>query len=124
MGVASFGGIFGLCLGGSIISLVEFVYYFTFELYAALQQRRQHVRLTSRRHRELKQQRRLRIAHLLLRHPDNSVKWADDGGRSGNAKRNGENGVLEISVVSSADTMSAAAKNKQSVLNTEKLFRV
>lgn len=29
---ASFGGIFGLCLGGSVISLVEFFYYFTFKL--------------------------------------------------------------------------------------------
>lgn len=32
---ASFGGIFGLCLGGSLISLIEFVYYFTFHLFNA-----------------------------------------------------------------------------------------
>lgn len=30
---AAFGGIFGLCLGGSVISLVEMVYYFTLRLY-------------------------------------------------------------------------------------------
>lgn len=29
---ASFGGIFGLCLGGSIISFIEFFYFFTFKL--------------------------------------------------------------------------------------------
>lgn len=30
---ASFGGIFGLCLGGSIISLIEFFYFYTFKFY-------------------------------------------------------------------------------------------
>lgn len=30
---ASFGGIFGLCLGGSVISLAELVYYFTTRLH-------------------------------------------------------------------------------------------
>lgn len=34
---ASFGGIFGLCLGGSVISLVEMLYYFTLRFYARLQ---------------------------------------------------------------------------------------
>lgn len=29
---ASFGGIFGLCLGGSVISLIEIVYFFTIRL--------------------------------------------------------------------------------------------
>lgn len=29
---AQFGGIFNLCLGGSIISLVEILFYFTFQL--------------------------------------------------------------------------------------------
>lgn len=32
MSIASFGGIFGLCLGGSVISLVEFGYFFTIRL--------------------------------------------------------------------------------------------
>lgn len=32
---ASFGGIFGLCLGGSVISLIEFLYYFTFQLFSS-----------------------------------------------------------------------------------------
>ena len=31
--LAAFGGIFGLCLGGSVISLVEMIYYFTLRLY-------------------------------------------------------------------------------------------
>lgn len=31
--LAAFGGIFGLCLGGSVISLVEMAYYFTLRLY-------------------------------------------------------------------------------------------
>lgn len=31
--VAAFGGIFGLCLGGSVLSLVEMVYYFTLRLF-------------------------------------------------------------------------------------------
>nr|CAD7580138.1 unnamed protein product [Timema californicum] len=30
---ATFGGIFGLCLGGSVISLVELVYHFTIKLW-------------------------------------------------------------------------------------------
>lgn len=30
---ATFGGIFGLCVGGSILSLIEMVYFFTFRLY-------------------------------------------------------------------------------------------
>lgn len=31
MVTASFGGIFGLCLGGSIISLIELLYYFLYD---------------------------------------------------------------------------------------------
>ncbi|XP_050440596.1 sodium channel protein Nach-like isoform X2 [Adelges cooleyi] len=31
--VASIGGIFGLCLGGSVLSIVELIYYFTIRLY-------------------------------------------------------------------------------------------
>lgn len=31
--IASLGGIFGLCVGGSVISLIEFLYYFTFKLW-------------------------------------------------------------------------------------------
>lgn len=31
--LAAFGGIFGLCLGGSVISLIEFIYCFTFKLF-------------------------------------------------------------------------------------------
>lgn len=31
--LATFGGIFGLCVGGSILSLIEMVYFFTFRLY-------------------------------------------------------------------------------------------
>lgn len=31
---ASFGGIFGLCLGGSVISLVELLYFYTLRLYS------------------------------------------------------------------------------------------
>lgn len=31
---ASFGGIFGLCLGGSLISFIEIFYYFSLKLYA------------------------------------------------------------------------------------------
>lgn len=34
--LASFGGIFGLCLGGSVLSLVEIVYYATFRLYTKI----------------------------------------------------------------------------------------
>lgn len=34
--LASFGGIFGLCLGGSVLSLVEIVYYATFRLYTRI----------------------------------------------------------------------------------------
>lgn len=37
---ASFGGIFGLCLGGSVISLVELLYYFTIKLYNKITNRR------------------------------------------------------------------------------------
>lgn len=37
---ASFGGIFGLCLGGSVISLVELFYYFTVKLYNKITNRR------------------------------------------------------------------------------------
>lgn len=33
---ASFGGIFGLCLGGSVISLVELLYFFTLRLYSII----------------------------------------------------------------------------------------
>ncbi|XP_055311194.1 sodium channel protein Nach-like isoform X2 [Sitodiplosis mosellana] len=33
---ASFGGIFGLCLGGSVISLVELFYFFTLRLYSVV----------------------------------------------------------------------------------------
>lgn len=124
---ASFGGIFGLCLGGSILSLVEFVYYFTFKLYGTVQQRRQHVRLTSRRQQELKQQRTSRMAHLLLRRHQNGVKWGttadNNGGDGGGGAKSAARGrVLEISVVSSAAT---TLMDKQFVaLNNEKLFRV
>lgn len=34
--LASFGGIFGLCLGGSVISLVELLYFYTLRLYSIL----------------------------------------------------------------------------------------
>lgn len=37
---ASFGGIFGLCLGGSVISFVEILYYFTIKLYNRITSRR------------------------------------------------------------------------------------
>lgn len=33
---ASFGGIFGLCLGGSVISFIELIYFFTLRLYSIL----------------------------------------------------------------------------------------
>lgn len=33
---ASFGGIFGLCLGGSVISLVELFYFYTLRLYSII----------------------------------------------------------------------------------------
>lgn len=33
---AAFGGIFGLCLGGSVISLVELLYFFTLRLYSKI----------------------------------------------------------------------------------------
>lgn len=36
MNIASFGGIFGLCLGGSVISLVELLYFFTLRLYSII----------------------------------------------------------------------------------------
>lgn len=32
---ASFGGIFGLCLGGSLISFIEIFYFFSLRLYAS-----------------------------------------------------------------------------------------
>lgn len=32
--LASFGGIFGLCLGGSVISFVEFFYYFIIDFFS------------------------------------------------------------------------------------------
>lgn len=35
-GIASFGGIFGLCLGGSVISLVELLYFYTLRLYSII----------------------------------------------------------------------------------------
>lgn len=38
--IASFGGIFGLCLGGSVISLVELLYFFTLRLYSIIINRR------------------------------------------------------------------------------------
>lgn len=34
--LASFGGIFGLCLGGSVISFIELIYFFTLRLYSIL----------------------------------------------------------------------------------------
>lgn len=34
--IASFGGIFGLCLGGSVISLVELLYFYTLRLYSII----------------------------------------------------------------------------------------
>ncbi len=34
---ASFGGIFGLCLGGSLISFIEIFYFFSLKLYASYQ---------------------------------------------------------------------------------------
>lgn len=34
--LASFGGIFGLCLGGSVISLVELLYFYTLRLYSII----------------------------------------------------------------------------------------
>ncbi|XP_033351843.1 pickpocket protein 28-like [Bombus vosnesenskii] len=37
--LASFGGIFGLCLGGSVISLVEFVYYLLVDIFSFLKER-------------------------------------------------------------------------------------
>lgn len=36
LNIASFGGIFGLCLGGSVISLVELLYFFTLRLYSII----------------------------------------------------------------------------------------
>lgn len=50
--IASFGGIFGLCLGGSVISLFEMVYYFTFRLgqrvvVLAMRQRRNRQKTTA-----------------------------------------------------------------------------
>lgn len=33
MNTASFGGIFGLCLGGSVLSIIELGYAFTFKLW-------------------------------------------------------------------------------------------
>ncbi|XP_076229063.1 pickpocket protein 28 isoform X1 [Nomia melanderi] len=39
--LASFGGIFGLCLGGSVISFIEFLYYLTSELLAARKEKRE-----------------------------------------------------------------------------------
>lgn len=49
--IASFGGIFGLCFGGSVISLFEMVYYFTFRLWQrmfvlTLRQRRNRQRVS------------------------------------------------------------------------------
>lgn len=32
---ASFGGIFGLCLGGSVISMIELLFYFTVRLFSS-----------------------------------------------------------------------------------------
>lgn len=34
--ISQFGGLFGLCLGGSVISFVEFFYAFTFKYYEYL----------------------------------------------------------------------------------------
>jgi hypothetical protein len=36
---ASFGGVFGLCIGGSVISFIEFVYFFTFKFLSNLKRR-------------------------------------------------------------------------------------
>lgn len=33
---AAIGGIFGLCLGGSILSIVELIFFFTFKLYVMI----------------------------------------------------------------------------------------
>lgn len=40
-GAASFGGIFGLCVGGSMISLIEFIYYFTFGIFNVTRAKRE-----------------------------------------------------------------------------------
>lgn len=132
---ASFGGIFGLCLGGSIISLVEFVYFFTFKLYEAVQERREHVRVTSRRRREQQQQRSVRIGQLLLRDAGggrhdavkNGVKWSidddvvveDDDGDGDDANK-----VLQISVLSTSamDKKEQQQQPQLTASNIEMLF--
>lgn len=43
--VAAFGGIFGLCLGGSIISLIEIIYFLTFKFYTMLRKFRHEFRM-------------------------------------------------------------------------------
>lgn len=39
--LASFGGIFGLCLGGSVLSLVEIAYYATLRLYIKIKKNKE-----------------------------------------------------------------------------------
>ncbi|XP_050073010.1 pickpocket protein 11-like [Anopheles maculipalpis] len=47
--VATFGGIFGLCMGGSVLSIVELVYYFTIKPFTLYQSKRKVKRVTANR---------------------------------------------------------------------------
>lgn len=62
---ASFGGIFGLCLGGSVLSFVEFLYFFTFRLWNNLRTGRKSARISSFRLGELGRRRNSRMMQLL-----------------------------------------------------------